>query len=87
VLVREFDALDADPATIRRERETPLSRVGGFLALRAPQAGTLSRELHGRGVSTDSRGDVLRFGPAPYLSDRQLIDAVGILGEVSRKGS
>lgn len=87
VLVREFDALDADPEIIRRDRETPLSRVGGFLALRAPQAGTLCRDLHTRGVSTDSRGDVLRLGPAPYLSDRQLIDAVGILGEVCRKGA
>jgi selenocysteine lyase/cysteine desulfurase len=87
VLVREFDALDADPEIIRRDRETPLSRVGGFLALHAPQAGTLSRALHDRGVFTDSRGDVLRLGPAPYLSDRQLIDAVGILGEVCRKGA
>lgn len=87
VLVREFDALNADPEIIRRDREAPLSRVGGFLSLRAPQAGSLSRDLQTRGVSTDSRGDVLRLGPAPYLSDRQLIDAVGILGEVSRKGT
>jgi selenocysteine lyase/cysteine desulfurase len=87
VLAREFDALDADPAIIRRDRETPLSRIGGFLALIAPQAGTLSRGLHARGVFTDSRGDVLRLGPAPYLSDRQLIDAVGVLGEVVRKGA
>ena len=87
VLVREFDALDADPEIIRRDHEIALSRVGGFLALRAPQAGTLARDLHTRGVSTDSRGDVLRLGPAPYLSDRQLIDAVGILGEVSGKSA
>ena len=35
-----------------------------------------------RGVSTDSRGDILRLGPAPYLSDRQLEDAVAALCEV-----
>jgi kynureninase len=87
VLAREFDSLDVDPEIIRRNRDTPLSRVGGFLALEAPRAGTLSKLLHDRGVFTDSRGDVLRLGPAPYLSDRQLIDAVGILGEVSRKGT
>jgi hypothetical protein len=33
---------------------------------------------------TDCRGDVLRFGPAPYLSDRQLRDAMSALGEVVR---
>ena len=30
------------------------------------------------------RIDVLRFGPAPYLSDQQLRDAMGILGEVAK---
>jgi selenocysteine lyase/cysteine desulfurase len=84
VLAREFDALDADPGIIRRDRETPLSQVAGFLALTAPEAGRLCRQLHGRGVFADSRGQVLRLGPAPYLSDRQLREAIAILGEVIR---
>ena len=37
------------------------------------------------GVLTDFRGELLRFGPAPYLSDRQLDDAMGLLGEVARQ--
>ncbi len=33
---------------------------------------------------TDSRGERLRLGPAPYLSDRQLRDdAVALLGEAA----
>jgi hypothetical protein len=36
---------------------------------------------------TDARGDVLRLGPAPYLSDAQLRDAIGVLGEVVRGGA
>ena len=36
------------------------------------------------GVATDSRGTSLRFGPAPYLEDRQLDDAMAALGEVAR---
>jgi hypothetical protein len=36
----------------------------------------LNRE---RGVYTDSRGEILRLGPAPYLSDQQLIYAISIL--------
>jgi hypothetical protein len=36
----------------------------------------LSDALRTRGVQTDSRGDLLRLGPAPYLSDDQLADAM-----------
>jgi kynureninase len=83
-LCERFDALDLDPAIVSRDRAVPLDRLGGFLALRAPQAGQLSRALHARGVFTDVRGDVLRLGPAPYLSDSQLDAAMSLVGEVAR---
>jgi kynureninase len=67
---------------LSRDRTCPLAEIGGFLALRSPVAAALARSLRARGVWTDSRGDVLRLGPAPYLSDRQLQDAIGLLGEV-----
>ncbi len=82
LLATAVDDLDADPAVLTRDRSLPLERIGGFLALHAPRAGELSAVLKARGVSTDYRDDVLRLGPAPYLSDRQLLDAVGHLGEV-----
>jgi len=77
-----FDALDADPEKIRRDRSTPLDRVAGFLALDAPRAGDLCRALRQRGVLADYRGDVLRLGPAPYLTDDQLDAGIACLGEV-----
>jgi selenocysteine lyase/cysteine desulfurase len=86
-LASAFDALDLDPRLVTRERGFPLEEIGGFLALRSPGAGDLAQRLRARGVSTDSRGDVLRFGPAPYLSDRQLRDAMGMLGEVAKAGN
>jgi selenocysteine lyase/cysteine desulfurase len=79
-LAARFDALDADPDTIRRP-DMDLADVGGFLALSTPHAGALRAGLRARGVLTDHRDDVLRLGPAPYLSDRQLDDAVAALGE------
>lgn len=85
-LAAGFDALGLDPAAVARERDVPLERLGGFLALRAPNAGALSAALRRRGVWTDFRGDVLRLGPAPYLSDGQLDDAIAALGEVVAKG-
>jgi selenocysteine lyase/cysteine desulfurase len=84
VLAATFDRLDLDPALITRDRSAPLSETGGFLALRAPRAGELAKLLHRRRVMVDARGDILRFGPAPYLSDRQLEEAMGLLGDVVR---
>ena len=83
-LCERFDALDLDPAVVSRDRDVPLEQLAGFLALRAPRAGELSRALHARGVFTDVRGDVLRLGPAPYLSDAQLDAAMALVGEVAR---
>lgn len=84
VLAGEFDALDLDSSLIDRDRSTALTEIAGFLALRSPQAGSLAAGLHARGVMVDARGEVLRFGPAPYLTDRQLLDAMAALGEVGR---
>jgi selenocysteine lyase/cysteine desulfurase len=50
-------------------------RRGGFVALRvtpAARASQLVEALRARGVVTDSRGDVLRLGPAPYVTDAEL---------------
>ncbi len=84
LLARAFDALDADPAVIRRPR-VPLAEIGGVLVLETPHAAALCSGLKARGVFTDTRGDKLRLGPAPYLSDTQLSDAVGLLGEAIRE--
>jgi kynureninase len=84
LLVERFDALALNAALITRDRSRPLAGIGGFLVLRSSRAGDICRALHDRGVFTDYRGDVLRMGPAPYLSDAQIGDAVGILGEVCR---
>jgi len=82
LLAGSFDALDLDPRVIARPRDVPLEGLGGFLSLRSPRAGEISARLKVRGVSTDFRGTALRLGPAPYLADAQLTDAIGILGEV-----
>jgi kynureninase len=83
-LGERFDALDLDPSVLARDRDVPLERLGGFLALRSPRARELCAGLRARGVLTDSRGDALRFGPAPYLSDAQLDAAMAILKAVVR---
>ncbi len=85
LLASEFDALDVDPGVVSRDRDSPLSEIGGFLALRSPVATSLTKRLRARSVWTDARGDVLRLGPAPYLADQQLREAIALLGELVRE--
>jgi kynureninase len=82
LLARLVDDLELPDGVLTRDRETPLDRFGSFLAVRSPHAGTIQRELAARGVLTDSRGETLRLGPAPYLSDTQIEAAISELGLV-----
>jgi kynureninase len=86
LLQTAFEALNVDPTEAAID-SMPIERRSGFLAVRSPRAGRISEALRARGVFTDARGTVLRLGPAPYLSDDQLRDAMGRLGEVVRLGS
>jgi kynureninase len=84
LLAEAFDALDIDPAVVARDRALPLERLGGFLALRSSRAGELCGRLRDEGVLADYRGDRLRLGPAPYLSDAQIRASAAALGQVAR---
>ncbi len=79
LLATKFDDLGLDPKLIDRERSVPIRALGGFLALRTPHAERLCAALKERGVSTDYRGDVLRLGPAPYVPDSQIAQAINAL--------
>jgi len=81
LLKYRFEVLDVD-AAVAQTVAMPDGRRGGFLAIRAPHARDVSAALHNRGVRCDARGSLLRLGPAPYLHDDQLVEAVEILGDV-----
>jgi kynureninase len=84
VLAERFDALDLNPAVVRRDTGLSLARVGGFLVLESPHAGDVCKRLKAAGVWADSRGSAVRLGPAPYLCDDQLHEAMAKVGEVCR---
>ena len=86
LLVDGFDALSLSEARITRDRTVPLERLAGFLSLRSSRAFEISAALKERGVFTDSRGDLLRLGPAPYVSDEQLTAALHTLKEIVNSG-
>jgi kynureninase len=85
LLASGFDALGTDPNVISRNRAASLSASGGFLAMQTPHAARFSATLKERGVWTDYRGEVLRLGPAPYLTDDQLTAAIVALRDAPQK--
>lgn len=84
LLADRFDRLDLNPELIRRDGTVPLAELGGFLTLESERADVLCQRLKSEGVWCDSRGHVLRLGPAPYLCDGQLCEAIERLGHVAR---
>lgn len=73
---------DLDPSVIKLKHHQPLEQNGGFLALQSPFAQDIREKLLARKVFTDARGDVLRLGPAPYITSQQIEQAMGELGNV-----
>jgi kynureninase len=82
-MAARFEAAALDPTVIRRPN-VPLDNLAAFLALQCRDAATLHAALKERGVLTDYRGDLLRLGPAPYLTDAQLDQAVDLVVETAR---
>ena len=78
VLAASFAALDVNPEVARIVEVSP-ERRGGFLAIRTARAEQLVRTLRASAVFADARGDILRLGPAPYLSDDQLLAGIAAL--------
>jgi kynureninase len=83
LLASSFDQLGLRESVVRRDRTMSLDEIAGFLAFDSPVAQALSEKLLVKGVLCDARGRSLRLGPAPYLSDDQLVRAVDLLGETA----
>ena len=81
LLASEFAALDVDPAQARA-MNVPEKRRAGFLAIRTGRAADLARALRQEAVFADSRGEILRLGPAPYVGDDQLRAAIATLSRL-----
>jgi kynureninase len=80
LLIDRFTALEVDPS-LAYVVPIPPGRRAGFVAMQSPRAADLVSALRARGVWADVRGEMLRLGPAPYVSDAQIETAVAMLGE------
>jgi kynureninase len=77
---RQIEAL---ASALGIETEVALHETGGFLALRTRDTTRLHTALKEQGVWTDYRGDVLRLGPAPYITEAQIDQAANIIRGVT----
>ena len=77
---RQIEAL---ASALGIETEVALHETGGFLALRTRDTARLYKTLKGHGVWTDYRGEMLRLGPAPYVTEEQLDQAANIIRGVN----
>lgn len=75
----QFAALDLNPEHIRLVHNQPLSQNGGFLSFKTSNTAGVHDALKQNGVLTDFRGDILRFGMAPYITSRHIDEALQIL--------
>lgn len=82
LLREQFLSRNFDPSVIRLTHEEPLERNGGFLSLTSSHARDIRAQLMEDGVFTDARGEILRFGPAPYITTSQIEQAMDKLEKV-----
>ena len=65
--------------------EVPVTALGGFVSLGAADAAQLQERLRRGKISTDHRGDRLRLGPAPYVTEPQLRLAIDAAREAAAR--
>jgi kynureninase len=58
--------------------------IGGFVALPVERPAKIQKALRKQDIWTDYRGDTLRLGPAPYVTDAQLAAATEALARQLR---
>ena len=81
-MMQVFLDLDFAPEVMCLLDERSSEARGAFLSLRSPYAVQIQLQLHKAGVHTDVRGDVLRFGVAPYTQRHQIQEAFHRLGTI-----
>lgn len=77
---RLIDGLDSFEIATPRDPD----RRAGFVSVRHPKATQLAHALGERGVRVDARGELLRFGPAPYTTHDDIDAALAAFRSVAR---
>jgi kynureninase len=82
LICTQFSQLDLDCQVIKLANDYCLEDRAGFVAFKTPCANYFRSELLKKNISTDCRGNLLRLGPAPYLSNEQISNGVSALKDI-----
>ena len=69
---------------VRMSLTAAVCMILGMLISAHPKAGELVSALRARGIYVDARDDILRLGPAPYVTDDDLDAAAAALRALTR---
>lgn len=74
-----FDEQNYAGSGITHANHRELDETGGFLALSSPYARKLRASLLEAGIFTDARDEIIRLGPAPYITSQQCREMISAL--------
>lgn len=77
-----FDSLELESLGMKLATPRNADERGGFISLVHPRANDLRIKLREKRVWTDARGHCLRLGPAPFVLEEEIEDAMKILQEL-----
>lgn len=81
-IIELYDELELSTRGLQLATPRDPERRGGFVSFRHPDARGLKAKLRSRGVWTDARQPLLRLGPAPYTTSRELRTALHELADL-----
>lgn len=85
LLRNRFIEAEIDPKIADYHKHIRKEHIAGFFTVITKHAEELNTKLFEKDIYTDFRGDNLRFGPAPYLSDSQLHKTMDIFIDILKK--
>lgn len=80
---RIFTALEAQGWASETPRD--VNARGGFVAVRVRDAARVVEGMRARGVYVDARGEIMRLGPAPYVTDDEIDRGVAAFFAVAER--
>ena len=82
LMIALYDRADLAARDVRLVSPREDELRGAFLTFETDRAARLCEALAMRGVRTDRRGSLLRFGPAPYTTSAEIRRAIGLLRDL-----
>lgn len=82
-IISEFLNKEINPQIIKIKDDVSIDERGGFVSFESNFAGLFYESLMKNNIYSDFRGNILRLGPAPYISESQIKEAIFTLAKIA----